>query len=191
VPWQAQAVPAADTINHHLTHDMRRKMLITFASLTLAAIAWTGCDKITGGGKLLITGGGIYESDVTLADFVGNNVTVAFNGQPGEDTESDWIGAKGQIQLVDHTAGIIFHGVIDETINSQYQQYSPNFVGYWGTGGRIKVGKDKFIDIDSFQFNVSAPPGVPPFVFLAVSVGDLTFLWEGTFERGNVTIHSE
>jgi hypothetical protein len=170
---------------------MRKQMLISFAGLALAAIAWTGCDKITGGGKLLITAGGIYQPGVALADFVGNNVTVAFNGQPGEDTADFWIGAKGQIQLVDHTAGIIFHGVIDETINSEYQQYAPSFVGYWGTGGRIKVGKNKFVDIDSFQFNVSAPPGTSPFVFLAVSAGDLTFIWEGTLELGNVTIHSK
>jgi hypothetical protein len=170
---------------------MKKQILITFTSLALATMAWTGCHKITGGGKLVITGGGITDSNGTVAEFAGNDVTIAFNGQPGEDTEDDFIGAKGQIQVVDHTAGIIFHGVINETINSQYQQYGPYEIGYWGSEGKIKVGKNKFIAVDSFQFNVYAPPGDSPTVFLALSVGDITFTWNGTLDLGNFTVHTE
>lgn len=171
---------------------MKRQILLTFTSLALAALAWTGCYKITGGGKLIITSGGISDaSGATLVDFTGDDVTIAFNGQPGEDTENDFIGAKGQLQVVDHTAGVIFHGIINETVNNQFQQFGPDNIGYWGSAGKIKIGKNKFIAIDSFQLNVYAPTGASPTVFLAITIGDTTVLWQGTLDLGNFTIHTE
>jgi hypothetical protein len=96
-----------------------------------------------------------------------------------------------QQQLVDHTADITFHGLINETGNSTYRWVSDHSAAFWGAEGKIKIGKGKFVPIDSFQLNVSAPVGGPATAFLAVTVGDHNLIWSGTLEAGNFTLHKD
>ncbi|MHC1765687.1 MAG: hypothetical protein AB9869_15545 [Verrucomicrobiia bacterium] len=173
---------------------MNKNILKSMAGLTLAALLVTGCDKITGGGRFVVSSGGIYlaGSDTPVTDLTGNKCTFTFTGQAvPSDSEEDLVPAKGQVQLVDQTAGIVFHGTINETGNSRYQELDPNSVTYWGADGRIKIGNNPFVAINGFQLSVNAPSGSDASAFIAVTLDGMTVLIEGVLEHGKVTIHAE
>ena len=166
--------------------------LTTLAAVALGAVVLTGCYKFSGGGQLIIDSGGVFDSaGAQLADFTGDVCTVAFNGQPTDPSDASLVPARGQLQLIDHTAGITFHGVINETGNSAYRWVSDHSAAFWGAEGKIKIGNGRFVPIDSFQLNVSAPEGGPTTAFLGVTIGDRSLTWSGTLEAGNFTLHKD
>lgn len=172
---------------------MKKSTWSVVTGLALATLLLAGCYKVTGGGRFTVSEGALYDADGnTLADLTGNQCTFAFTAQStGEEgSEETFVSAKGEVQIVNSSAGIIFHGVVNETINDKYQSISPTDVGYWGSKGTIKIGKGKPVPVEGFQLNVSTSDPEAPTVFIGIS-GTLGMVLSGTLEKGNVVIHTE
>lgn len=174
---------------------MKTSSFVTWSALALSVLAFTGCFKVTGGGKFLMAdGSGITDPDGNvLVDLGGKECTFAFTAQEKEKGEStdDFVPAKGHFVLVNRQAGITLTATLNETINSQYQSLAPDTVSYWGVAGSLKIGNAKPVDVTGFQLTISTPEDGPASVFFAGDASGLGFFIMGDLENGNVTIHAE
>ncbi len=171
---------------------MKKSVLIMSGAIALLALALVGCYKVTAGGRLTLTSGSLTD-EVTgdNIDLTGSDCTFGLTAQ-GTGTESgDFVPAKGEIQIVNHTAGIIFHGVVDQTGNDKYQSFFPTEVTYWGSSGTVQLADGSVIPVDGFQLSVDAPTSGTPSVFLGTGFGNLSMVMTGTLEAGNVTLHTQ
>jgi hypothetical protein len=122
-------------------------------------------------------------------DLTGDDCTFGLTAQGTGASDEDQVPAKGQIQVVNHTAGIIFHGVADLTVNDKYQSLAPDKATYWRGSGWVQIGDAPAIPVDGFQLTVTAPASASPSIFLGSSFGDFSMIMSGTPEAGNVTLH--
>ena len=177
---------------------MKRHALLTLGSLALVAFFSTGCiDDET---SYPITGGGQIISDC-------DNVTVAFTAKPTGEWCHGLI-AKGQLQLVDHGDGTIFHGVVNEADGVGQQKklvwddhhlsvVCTDYVVYGGCDGRIKLPDcNGFLPVKEFELTVSIVEGcADPIVCVKVwyKKGSQTRCkeWSGILVVGNITVHDK
>jgi hypothetical protein len=160
---------------------MKKSVLIMSGTVVLVALALVGCYKVTAGGKLTLSSG-------TLPDHVAKT-TVDLQGT--STAAGDMVPAKGEIQIVNHTAGIIFHGVVNQTGNDEYQSLFPTEVTYWGSSGTVQIGDGTAITVNDFQLSVSDPTSGTPSVFLGTDFGKFSMVMTGTLQAGNVTLHTQ
>jgi hypothetical protein len=156
------------------------------------SITLLGCYKVTGGGKLTLTSGSLTdESTHTTINLKGDECIFGLTAQGTSTSAGDLVPAKGEIQIVNHTAGIIFHGKVDQTGNDKSQSFFPIEVTYWGSSGTVKIGDGPAIAVNGFQLSVSAPTSGTPSVFLGTDFGNFSLVMTGKLEAGNVTLHTE
>ena len=171
---------------------MKKSVLTVSGTIALIALALVGCYKVTAGGKLILTSGSLTDNSThAQIDLKGDECTFGLTAQGTSTSNGDLVPAKGEIQIVNHTAGIIFHGVADQTGNDKYQSSFPTEVTYWGSSGTVQIGDGPAIAVDSFQVSVNDPTSGTPSVFLGTAFGNFSMVMTGTLEAGNVTLHTE
>jgi len=171
---------------------MKKSLLISWGGATLLALALVGCYKVTGGGKLTLSSGTLTDGATGEAiDLTGSDCTFGLTAQGASTGAGDMVPAKGEIQIVNHTAGIIFHGVVDQTGNDKYQSFFPTTVTYWGSSGSIQIGDGPAVTVDGFQLTVNDPTSGSPTVFLGTDFGGSSMTMSGTLDGGNVTLHTQ
>jgi hypothetical protein len=171
---------------------MKKSVLIMSGGIALVALALVGCYKVTGGGKLTLTSGSLTDEKThTTINLKGDECTFGLTAQGTSTSAGDMVPAKGEIQIVNHTAGIIFHGKVDQTGNDKYQSFFPTEVTYWGSSGTVQIGDGPVIAVNGFQLSVSDPTSGTPSVFLGTDFGNFSMVMTGKLEAGNVTLHTE
>jgi hypothetical protein len=171
---------------------MRKSVLTISGAIALVTLALVGCYKVTAGGKLTLSSGTLTDNVtgavVVLTD---SECTFGLTAQGTSTSAADMVPAKGEIQIVNHTAGIIFHGVVDQTGNDKYQSFFPTEVTYWGSSGMVQIGNGPAIPVNDFQLSVNDPTSGTPSVFLGTDFGNFSMVMTGTLEAGNVTFHTQ
>jgi hypothetical protein len=171
---------------------MKKSVLIISGTIALAALALVGCYKVTAGGKLILSSSTLTDNSTgAVIDLTGDQCTFGLTAQGTSTSSSDMVPAKGEIQIVNHTAGIIFHGVVNQTGNDEYQSLFPTEVTYWGGSGTVQVGNGPAIPVSDFQLTVNDPTSGTPSVFLGTDFGNFTMVMNGTLEAGNVRLHTQ
>jgi len=170
----------------------KSSLLINWAGAALLALALVGCYKLTGGGRLMLSDGTFTDGATgAVIDLTGSDCTFGLTAQGTSTSDDDMVPAKGEIQIVNHTAGIIFHGVVDQTGNDKYQSMFPTMVTYWGSRGTIQIGNSPAVAVDGFQLTVTAPTSASPTVFLGTGFGSSSMTMSGTLDCGNVKLHAQ
>jgi len=159
----------------------------TIASLALIPLLLSGCFKMTGGGQFSITSGSVTIND-TAYDLGGDQATIAFVAQPINGTLDSFMDlAKGELQIVDRTSGILFHGVLNQTLDSSFSSPGDTSGVYWGTGN-IRIGNTDYAGVD-FQLTVFLDVGGSVVLHLDGGSSSTDIHITSTLDAGALQLH--
>lgn len=146
---------------------------LVVALLVCLPLALASCKKVTGGGQMTCIDTwnkvGLYMDFDNNGSFdLGQGLNAGtteldrcsfgFNAQPADDPETPYDHeAKGQMQFVDHTRGIVAHFASNDDSYWYYDatrnnDYASSFSGWLPEGvGRVRIGEETFT-IDQGEF---------------------------------------
>ena len=173
---------------------MKAKYALVILLVAVLALTGVGCKKVTGGGWFI----GDFSSE-----HPGNKISFGFNAHPlgiqGEEydvyPEPGWeppeqIKAKGQFQMVDHTAKTKYHG----TFNGTYAYIQPDNMAHFSGTLLMDGNPTDFCVVfsDTGESGASAGDWIEIFIGTKDYPGiGIPSTYGGSLQGGNTQVHKK